>query len=138
MNHLAHRTLFKVVTILSFFFPACLAQAADKPVDATNVVGHWVLSDVKTEDAETKKQIAEHKLEMTFRADKTVVVSATEKNEKPQIRTATYRVADGKIIIKAENEPSDEPVKAVIREGKLVLLPPDGSTSEFVFSKAAK
>ena len=137
MNRLARLILFRATTVLAFSFTTHLVQAADKPVDATTVVGHWVLQDAKTEDTEVKRQLADQKLEMTFKSDKTVLVSVTEKNANPQTRTATYRIVDGQIIIKAENEPEDS-VKAVIREGKLILLPPNGPVAEFIFSKAAK
>lgn len=128
------------VAFMCLLLCATPASAKDLPVDAKSVVGHWTLVDFKGGEPEARAIVLATKLEMTFRADNTALVRARhpEQDGKVETRKGTYSVDNGKIAMKLEGEATEEPARAVIRDGKLVLLPADKSGGELVFTKAGK
>ncbi len=121
-------TLLIVLSLISAM------HATERPVDATAIVGHWVLQEVKTNKGEIKASIARTKFELIFCPNGSAVVKLTELSKGSSIvsRNGKYRVADGQIFMRIENEKED-PVRAVIRDSRLVLLPPDGEVLEEIF-----
>lgn len=125
------RILIAITLVLS----AGSAYAEDRPVDSASVVGHWVMRELKTEDADVRQSAAKTKFEFIFRADGTSLVrmSALDSKETAS-HTGTYRVADGQIFMKVEGRSNEEPVRAVIRDGALVILTPGQRVTEQVFA----
>lgn len=131
---------FNFAAFMCLLFCAAPASAKDLPVDAKSVVGHWTLVDFKGGEPEARAIVLATKLEMTFRADKTASVRARhpEQDGKVETRKGTYSVSNGRIVMTLEGESTEEPAQAVIRDGKLVLLPADKGGGELVFTKAGK
>jgi hypothetical protein len=132
---------FKAFALLAVLFFASLALAKDMPVDAKSVLGRWVLLDVKTKEVESRAVVLATKLDMTFQANRALIVSSRN----PAVDTGTdtrkgvYLVENGKIIVKLEGETKEDPARAVIRDGKhLVFLPTDKFPGEMIFAKVGK
>ncbi|MFT3868216.1 MAG: hypothetical protein QM715_06945 [Nibricoccus sp.] len=139
MKNVAHLG-FNLIMLLGLLLCASPASAKDVPVDAKSVVGHWVLVDFRGGDPQARPIVLATKLEMTFHADRTASVRARhpEDGGKVETRKGNYTVENGKIAMKLEGETAEEPARAVIRDGKLVLLPADSTGGELIFTKSGK
>lgn len=135
-------SLFRTLAGFGFFallFTANLTRATETPVDAKSVVGSWSLCDVTCDDPALKDKMSRLSFKMIFEADKKYRAVSGDKNGKnpEQTKGGTYRVAEGQILVIVEGDTKEDPAKAVIRDGKLVITIPDGGpVKELIFAKS--
>lgn len=130
----------RVFTILFFAlaFAGSEAGAKDVPVETKVLLGRWILLDVKTQDRGARAAILESRIDMTFQSDRSVTIESRNPESLSGVdtRRGKFRVDGGRITITMEGESSDEPARAVIRDGKhLVFLPSEKFPGEMIFAR---
>jgi len=139
MKNTNPRALLYVFSLLvALIFSASSASAKDVPVTARAIQGRWKLLNVTIQDQQARAALLGSGLEMTFGSDKTVTVDSVNPESMSGVdsRKGVYRVENGKIAITIEGESAEDPARAVIRDGKhLVLLPSEKLSGEMIFAR---
>jgi uncharacterized protein (TIGR03066 family) len=119
--------------ILAVLFASC-AVAKETAIDKDLIVGHWRLIAVKADDEKVKTKALAGRKEFEFRKDGTMQNVCSPRKEDVSPVSGTYRVEAGQVFVKI-GKGEEDPAKAIIRDGCLVIIPPNGPVSELIFER---